>query len=94
MSCLGWRPKSLEKYAFNLLTQPGGVDHQFGKPAPRQRLGMPADQRLAAHLQQGLGHGVGQRAHALAAAGGHDHGFDGCRGHGGSLTGGAHAECD
>src|SRR5690349_10122700 len=49
---------------------------------------MPADQRLAAHLQQRFGYGVGQRTHALAAAGGHDHGFDGCRGHGGSLTGG------
>jgi hypothetical protein len=38
---------------------------------------MPHDQRLAAHLQQGFGRVVGERAHAFAAAGGEDHGgFD------------------
>src|SRR3546814_19435369 len=34
---------------------------------------MPHDKRLAANLQQGLGGGVGQRAHAFAAACGTNH---------------------
>jgi hypothetical protein len=38
----------------------------------RQRLELPLDQRLAAHAQQWLGAGVGERAHALAAPGGED----------------------
>ncbi|CFN66696.1 Uncharacterised protein [Bordetella pertussis] len=56
------------------LAQPGVVDDDVAQAGGHQAFDMPDDQRLAAHGQQGLGRGVGQRAHAFAAAGGQDHG--------------------
>jgi hypothetical protein len=44
------------------------------KTAPRQRLHRPLHQRLAAHLKQRLGRDICEGPHALAAAGGEDHG--------------------
>jgi hypothetical protein len=64
----------------NLRAQPVGVDDQFGEAALGQRLHRPLHQRLAAHFEQGLGCGVGQRPHALAAACGQDHRPHGSRG--------------
>jgi hypothetical protein len=53
------------------------VNHDFGEAGRFEAVQMPADQRLAAGLEQGFGTGIGERAHALAAAGGQYHGFHG-----------------
>jgi hypothetical protein len=63
----------------DLLLQPGGVDHHLAHAAAREGREMPLDQRLAAHAQQRLRAGVGQRPHAFAAAGGEDDRFHGRR---------------
>ena len=55
-------------------SQPGGVDHHLGDAQRGQLFQVPGDQRLAAHFEQGFGGGVGERAHALAQAGGEDQG--------------------
>jgi len=65
----------------DLIAQPGRVDHQAPHAAAQQRLQRPLHQRLAAHRQQRLGAGVGQRAHALATTGGEDQGAGGSRIH-------------
>ena len=54
-----------------------GVDHDVDEARGAQRLDLPDDQRLVPHRQQGLGAGVGQRPHALAAAGRQDHRAEG-----------------
>ena len=59
---------------FELLFQPGGVDHHLAHPGGRQGLQVPFDQPLSAHAQQRLGGVVGQRAHPLAPTGGQDQG--------------------
>lgn len=66
---------------FDLRAQVGVVDHHPAHASGGQPAQMPANQRLGAHLQQGFGRGVGQRAHALAASGGQHHGRAGGRGH-------------
>ena len=66
------------------LFQPGGVDHHLAHAAGGQRKQMPLDQRPAEDRQQRLRGGVGQRAHALAAARGE---HDRARGQGGALGG-------
>jgi hypothetical protein len=48
------------------------VDDELVESAAHQALHLPCDERLAAHRQQRLGCGVGQRAHALATAGSED----------------------
>ena len=55
---------------FDFVAQPGMVDDDVGKAGGGQPAQVPHDERLPAHRQQGLGQAVGQRAHALAAAGG------------------------
>ena len=57
-----------------LVFEPGGVDHHLTHAGACQRFEVPFDQRLAAHRQQRLRAGVGERAHAFAAAGGQDQG--------------------
>jgi hypothetical protein len=84
----------------NLRTQPARVDDRTAHAGLRQGLHVVLQQRLALHLQQGLGGGVGQRPHALATACGQQHGRrlfgegkrlgggerrDGLGGHGGQL---------
>src|SRR3989344_3327985 len=54
----------------DLRPQPRGVDHHLFHTRLLQRRQVPLQQRLALHRQQRLGGGVGQRAHALATAGG------------------------
>ncbi len=58
---------------FDLSAQPRVVDHDVAHAAAGQRLDVAHDQRLASHGQQRFGNMVGQRAHALAAAGSQDH---------------------
>src|SRR5579872_623777 len=58
----------------NLLTEPGKIDDHLAHPGMREPFEVMHDQRLAAGHQQGLGYPVGQRAHALAAAGSKQHG--------------------
>ncbi|MPN56169.1 hypothetical protein SDC9_203855 [bioreactor metagenome] len=53
----------------------GVIDHQLGDARVTKVLDVPDDQRLAADLEQGFRAVVGQRAHALAAPGGEDHGL-------------------
>ncbi len=60
---------------FQPVAEVGVVDHQLAKAGIAQALDVPHDQRLATGLEQRLGAMVGQRAHALAAAGGEDHRF-------------------
>src|SRR5690606_26028418 len=62
-----------------LVGEPGGVHHHLGHPGRGEAFQVPRDQRLAGHLQQRLGGGVGERAHALAQAGGEDQGLHGHR---------------
>ena len=56
----------------DLLLEPVGVDDDLANAAARQRLEVPFDQALAVQLEERLGAGVGERPHALAAAGGED----------------------
>ena len=56
------------------LAQPGVVHQDVGDAGPREAFQVPGDQGAAAHGQQGLGAGVRQRTHALAAPRGQDHG--------------------
>ena len=57
-----------------LRLQPGGVDHHLSHPGTRQGFEVVFDQWLAVHRQQRLGGGIGEGAHALAAASGKDQG--------------------
>ncbi len=57
-----------------LRLQPGGVDHHLSHPGTCQGFEVVFDQWLAMHRQQRFGGGIGERAHALAAAGGKDQG--------------------
>jgi hypothetical protein len=59
------------------LPEVGVVDDELDDARRGQAFDVPHDQRLAAGRQQRLGAGVGERAHAFAAAGGEDHGFHG-----------------
>jgi hypothetical protein len=65
---------------FQPVAEVGVVDDELAEAGGAQALDVPHDEGLAAHRQQRLGGVVGERAHALAAAGGEDHRF----GHGGS----------
>ncbi len=60
---------------FEPVAEVGVVDDELGEAGGAQAFDVPHDQRLAAHRQQRLGRVVGERAHALAAAGGEDHRF-------------------
>lgn len=55
-----------------LFGQMRGVDHHVVHAGRNQLFQVPCDQRLAAHAKQRLGRVLGQRAHALAEAGGED----------------------
>ena len=57
------------------VAQPAGVDHQGVDAGVAQFFDVVLDQRLAAGLQQRLGSVVGEGPHALAVAGGQDHGL-------------------
>ncbi len=59
------------------VAQVGVVDDDLGDAGADQVEDVPDDQRPAAHFEQRLGAGVGQRAHTFAAPGGEDHGFHG-----------------
>jgi hypothetical protein len=61
----------------DLLAQVGVVDDQVGKARRPEALDLPDDEGLAAGFQQGFGRVVGEGAHALAQAGGQDHGLEG-----------------
>jgi hypothetical protein len=50
------------------------VHDHVGEAGERQALDLPLDERAPAGAQQRLGHGVGERAHALATAGRKDEG--------------------
>jgi hypothetical protein len=52
------------------LPEVGVVDDELDDACRGQAFDVPHDQRLAARHQQRLGAGVGERAHAFAAAGG------------------------
>ena len=56
-----------------LRAQPGEIDDHFAYAGARQRGEVPGDERAAADLHQRLGQRVGERPHALAAAGGEQH---------------------
>ena len=58
----------------NVCAQPGGIDQYLRHAIAQQRGDVPIQQRSALHGQQGFGGVVGQRAHALTAAGGQQHG--------------------
>jgi len=58
---------AIAQCGLELVFQIGRVDHDVAHAIACQGLQVPGDQRLAADRQQGLGRGVGQRAHALAA---------------------------
>ncbi|CAM5512045.1 hypothetical protein RLIN73S_00388 [Rhodanobacter lindaniclasticus] len=64
--------RAIAQDAGKLLGEMRGVDRHVVHADRGELLQMPDDQRLAAHAQQRLGRAVGQRAHALAAAGGED----------------------
>ena len=64
------RIKDCAEVLRNLLAQPSGVDDQVLYAAALQALHGPLHEGLAANRQQRFRHGVGQRTHALAAAGG------------------------
>jgi hypothetical protein len=66
--------RAVAQRRLDLLAEMGVVDDDAAEARRVQALDMPDDERLAAHHQQGLGRVVGERAHALAAAGGEDHG--------------------
>ena len=53
---------------------PGEVDDDLGDPGRRQRVQVIVDERMPTGLEQRLGTVVGQRPHALAAAGSEDDG--------------------
>jgi len=52
------------------VTQVRVIDHDLRDPCAYQVQDVPDDQGPAAHFQQRLGAGVGQRTHPLAAPGG------------------------
>jgi hypothetical protein len=53
----------------------GVVNDDIAKAADRQAFQMPDDERLATGAEQRLGRCIGERPHALAAAGGENEGF-------------------
>ncbi len=67
-------PTAAEK-SLDLLAEVGVIDDQFTVSGPRKLFHMVLDQRLATHLEQGLGGMVGQRTHALTTPGGKNHRF-------------------
>ncbi|MNQ86553.1 hypothetical protein D3C85_1017510 [compost metagenome] len=65
--------RTVAQIILDLLTEPGMVDHDLGKPGGRQRSQVILDQRHSAGANQRLWRGQGQRAHALAFAGRQNH---------------------
>ena len=66
---------AIAQYLLDLLAQMRMVDDQLNQPSPLEALDLMLDQRLAAGPQQRLGGVIGQRAHAVSASRGEDHGF-------------------
>ncbi len=62
---------------FQLVAQPGVVDHQVGDTSGGQRLDMVLDERTTVHFDQWLGARQRQRTHPFALARRQDHGLHG-----------------
>ncbi|MNE51165.1 hypothetical protein D3C80_1457790 [compost metagenome] len=60
--------RSIAEIVFDLLAEPGMIDHNLGKPGSGQRSQVVLDQRHATCANHRLGRGQGQGTHALALA--------------------------
>ena len=69
------KARAITHQGFNLLTQPGMVNHQICKACRTQAFNLPHNQRFSMHALQGFGDMVCKGAHALAAPGRQNHGL-------------------
>ncbi|MNZ75578.1 hypothetical protein D3C78_940580 [compost metagenome] len=65
--------RTVAQVVFNLLPQPGVIDHHLAETGCRQRPQVILDQWHPPHAHQRLGRGQCQRAHALTLAGRQNH---------------------
>jgi hypothetical protein len=64
---------AVTQHPLDAIAEVGVIDDDLGDAGGGQRCEMVGDQRPPTHLQQRLGHGIGQWPHPFAAAGGQDH---------------------
>ena len=76
-----FRVRAAPQVSLQLVSEGMHIDHDPLHPGRHQGIDHEVDQRLAGDLDQRLGHGVGERAHARAQTRGHYHGGLGTRPH-------------